>query len=566
MHPMATRVDVEQLLAEHRAAMGDSRWEEARAAAEAAAALATEEPRAAEAVAEAAFFAGDRVATFDEAERAFRLFRERDDARGAARVAITIANASYDFTGDMPVARGWVGRALRLLEGAEPSRELAFAYGFDGHLAIFRESRPRHALARAEQTADVARAIADPELEMTGVALQGLALSTLGRVAEGTALLDEACASLMAGEVEDRLFGALILCYVVAACDRTRDFERADAWCRAMTDLCTRWSIDSMVASCRTQYASVLLSRGTWGAAEAELESASSALEAERPGMAADAVVRLGELRRRQGRTEEAEAFAARADEETFRAQAYPAVILLRGRLALDRGDEVAALELARRFLRAVEPDDRVARAPGLELLVRAGAAVDPVEEEVVRGVEELGGIAAAIGTLPLKGSASFADGLVRAARGDVEGARRALEDAVDLFVRAGTPFEEAEARAALAGVLALGGDPHRADAEAKVAERTFSRLGAETSAARAAALVHAGPGTTADPSGLSPREREVLALVGTGRTNEEIATDLFLSVRTVERHISNIYAKLGASGRSARVVAAEHARRLGLV
>ena len=54
----------------------------------------------------------------------------------------------------------------------------------------------------------------------------------------------------------------------------------------------------------------------------------------------------------------------------------------------------------------------------------------------------------------------------------------------------------------------------------------------------------------------LSPREREVLSLAATGLGNDEIAAALHLSVRTVERHFHNIYAKLGVSGRSARTAA----------
>ena len=55
----------------------------------------------------------------------------------------------------------------------------------------------------------------------------------------------------------------------------------------------------------------------------------------------------------------------------------------------------------------------------------------------------------------------------------------------------------------------------------------------------------------------LSDRERDVLALVAEGRSNQEIATSLYLSVRTVERHLSNIYAKLRISGKAARAAAA---------
>jgi DNA-binding NarL/FixJ family response regulator len=63
----------------------------------------------------------------------------------------------------------------------------------------------------------------------------------------------------------------------------------------------------------------------------------------------------------------------------------------------------------------------------------------------------------------------------------------------------------------------------------------------------------------------LTLREREVLRLLAQGRSNQEIAGELVLSVRTVERHISNVYAKIGASGRAARAAAASHAASLGI-
>ena len=56
-------------------------------------------------------------------------------------------------------------------------------------------------------------------------------------------------------------------------------------------------------------------------------------------------------------------------------------------------------------------------------------------------------------------------------------------------------------------------------------------------------------------PGGLTDREAEVLRLVASGRTNSEVAAELVLSIRTVERHIGNIYAKIGARGRAAATV-----------
>jgi DNA-binding NarL/FixJ family response regulator len=92
--------------------------------------------------------------------------------------------------------------------------------------------------------------------------------------------------------------------------------------------------------------------------------------------------------------------------------------------------------------------------------------------------------------------------------------------------------------------------------------------LGQEGAAARelrsaASELSALGAGAaseTTDAAGLSPRELEVLRLIARGRSNQQIATELFLSARTVERHVSNIYDKIGAAGKSARAAAASYA------
>lgn len=61
----------------------------------------------------------------------------------------------------------------------------------------------------------------------------------------------------------------------------------------------------------------------------------------------------------------------------------------------------------------------------------------------------------------------------------------------------------------------------------------------------------------------LSPREREVLALIGRGMSNEQIARELFISPHTVKNHVSSIYRKLGVEDRAQAVLVA---LRLGLV
>ena len=80
------------------------------------------------------------------------------------------------------------------------------------------------------------------------------------------------------------------------------------------------------------------------------------------------------------------------------------------------------------------------------------------------------------------------------------------------------------------------------------------------------ARLAELGAPTREPPvAGLSPRETEVLRLVARGLSNEDIAHRLVLSVRTVERHVANVYGKIGASGRTARAIATAWAHSHGI-
>ncbi len=85
---------------------------------------------------------------------------------------------------------------------------------------------------------------------------------------------------------------------------------------------------------------------------------------------------------------------------------------------------------------------------------------------------------------------------------------------------------------------------------ELDAAGQVFAHLGAAPDLTRVDAL--AAGRTVSDTSGLSPREVEVLRLVAAGKTNHAIAGELFLSERTVERHVSNILTKLGVASRTA--------------
>jgi DNA-binding NarL/FixJ family response regulator len=120
-------------------------------------------------------------------------------------------------------------------------------------------------------------------------------------------------------------------------------------------------------------------------------------------------------------------------------------------------------------------------------------------------------------------------------------------------------PYETGRCRVLIALACRALGDEESAAMELDVARRVFAELGAAPDAARADGLF----GKTTDNAGLLPRELEVIRLVAAGRGNQAIAAELFLSDKTVARHVSNIFGKLGVTSRTA---AAAFAYEHGLV
>jgi ATP/maltotriose-dependent transcriptional regulator MalT len=424
-----------------------------------------------------------------------------------------------------------------------------------------------HDTATARQLGAEARAVAESlgviDLEMLAQASLGFATVCEGNVADGMRLLDEATAAAVAGEMTDPDAIVTTCCYLISACERVRDYDRAGQWCDRAIRLADRWSYRFMFAYCRSHYAGVLIWRGAWPEAEAELEAATGELATTFPAMAAEGIARLAELRRRQGRVEEAQALLDRLDAQPLRALGSKLALLGRAALALDRGDPTTAIDFAERFLRGVPVGDRVERIDGLELLARAQAARGD-HAQSAQSMDELRAITVAIATPALQAIASFVEGIVAAARTDFEEARRRFEDAIDLFDEAGAPYEAARSRRELANVLAAVNRPDAAVREAQAAFTILEEIGAVGECERAAAILRrlevTSPeraGNAASAAGLTRREREILGLLAQGLSDKEAATALSLSEHTIHRHVSNILNKLDVPSRTAAVAQA---------
>jgi DNA-binding NarL/FixJ family response regulator len=539
-------------------ALARGAWAEAREAFEWA--LADRElPEALEGLGNAAWWLDLSDLVFDSRERAYRLYLARGDRPDAARVAVWLAWDYWAFRGESAVANGWLQRARRLLDGLPPCSERAWLEVREGSLCLLEEGDPVRALALAAEGVRIAQEAGNIDLEMLGRAVQGLALVASGAVSEGMSNLDEVNAAVIAGELSDRVAIGLAGCYLIAACERVRDYDRAAQWCKRLKEFCAKWGLRPLFAVCRTQYASICLWRGTWLEAEQELCAARDELAASRPAMTADALVRLAELRRRQGRLAEA---AALVDQ----VPPHGAGLLERAELAFDCGDYRAAAERAEQYLRHVPTSNRTDRASGLEILVRALTGLED-REHAKAALAELSSIPAFVATLPLRAATSFASGYIAMGEDKADAARKYFEDAVDLYLRSGAPFEVGRARIELARALGKLGRIDAAIEEARRAKILLSELKAELESARAQSVLDTlATLQQTDRAAMSPknktgeltrREIEVLRLVAEGLNNRTIAERLFVSDHTVHRHLTNILNKLDVSTRAAAVAQA---------
>ena len=543
------------------AALGKGDWEGARGAFEESLSEG-ETPEALEGLGWVGHMLNADRLTFDARERAYRLYLERGDRSSAGRIAAYLAADHLLFRGEPAVANGWLQRAHSLIDGLEPGVDHGWLAVHEGHIAVALDEDTAKARRLAARAVELGRMFGAPELEMLGLGLEGRALVSEGELDEGMRRLDEATTVALAGEASLLYCVAWACCYLISACERVRDYERAAQWCARVGEFCGEHDI-FLLNTCRAHYASVLSWQGRWEEAESQLTAAVGGLQSSRPPMVGDALARLGELRRRQGRPAEAEELFGRTEAHTLS-------LLGRAALALDRDQPSEAAELAERYLRRFSDAGRVERSAGLELAIRALVHLGE-HERANDALRELREIAARARTRPILAAVCSSAGTLAAARSDHDAARRSFEDALDLLAACEAPFETGRVRLDLAGTLIALGRPDQARRQIETAIAEFREMGADAERARAETMLGklrkasvTLPAEVADTplGGLSRRELEVLDLVAVGLTNRDIAERLVLSEHTVNRHVANILRKLGLTSRTA---AASLAGRYGL-
>lgn len=481
--------------------------------------------------------------------RAHSKLLDRGDVEGAARCAFWLA-FSLMLRGERERAGGWLGRARRLLEDGDrdcvergyllvPAALGSLAAG-DAAAAHERFERAGRAGARFD----------DANLSTLGRLGRGQALVRMGEIEKGVALLDEAMATVEAGVLSPIVAGT-VYCAVIETCHEIFDLRRAAAWTEALTRWCdSQPELVPYRGQCLVRRAQILQQRGAWPDALEEVRKACERL-AGPPGEPAAglAFFRRAELHRLRG--DYADAERAYREAAKWGRSPQPGLALLR--LRQDRLDP-AVSSVSREL---DETDDRAGRCRLLPAHVEIMLAAGEVSAARASAAE-LREIAETLDAPFVHGMARQALGAVRLAEGDVPAALEALRDAADGWDALRMPYELARTRLLIGLACREVGDEDTARVELEAARSAFRRLEAIPDLRRADSLLEA---TTPDERhGLTPREWEVLHLVASGDTNKQIAEALSISERTVERHVSNIFHKLGVSTRSgATAYAYEH-------
>jgi len=532
-------MDLDALVAIGQAALRECRWDDALDAFESV--LAREAlPEALDGLAEVRHSQGDYGSAIELRERAYAGFRARGDTRHPAKLAAY--HLAFDYVavhGNLAAANGWLERGRRLAEvsGDCVERgwvELAGVLATDDPAA-----KDRHIAAALA----IARRFEDPDLEFDALAYSGVSLVERGELPEGMRRLDEAAAAAQGGEVVSPTAVGEIYCKMLLACEMVLDVRRAEEWTAVADALAARANVAWASAICRMYYGGILTAAGRWSEADAELSASVELYDRSYPALRAGAVVRLADLRARQGRLTEAERLLTGHEHDAYAVRPLASIHLARGE------PEVASTTL-RRHLAARA--DGVAVAPIMVLLVEAELRAGHLDEARTL-CRRLAGIATEVGTPPFRAFADYAGGLV-AAHAEDEQAIGHLEAAFAAFGEAGLPLEAARSRLRVAELLAST-NPAVARSDARAALDAFDRLGARPDADAAAALLRTlgARGRTGPRNAevLSRREQEVLDLLGLGLSNPEIAVRLYISRKTVSHHVSNVLAKLGLRNRA---------------
>jgi ATP/maltotriose-dependent transcriptional regulator MalT len=479
----------------------------------------------------------------DESERAWdaahRAYLAAGDVDAAIRSVFWIGYTVSE--GGDPIRGGaWMARLFELAQSEAAGRGSEAIVEVCRSVAAYAHGRLDESAAFASESVRLAKAAGDTDVEVLATMSLGRSLVASGRIEDGFAQMDRIMLMISSHDVGDRVAGPAY-CAVIASCLARWDLERARTWTRDLGVWCdTQQGLKPFRGECSVHRALVLRIGGEWS--EAERSLADVVDHEPRLETRENAVYELAELRRLAGRRAEAEA-AYRLAGELGR-EVQPGLGLLRR----DQGDAGAARSGIKRALDAATEPSR--RADLLAALVELETAGGGDLSSASAASAQLEALAAALDTAYLHAQADRARGAVLVATGDAGSALPLLRRSWSAWRGLDAPHEAAVTRVLLGRAARALGDEEGAQLEFDAARSVFAVLRAVPELDRLERI--AEPSSLSAAGGLTSREVEVLRLIARGLSNRGIADELFLSERTVARHVSNILAKLALPNRAA--------------
>lgn len=503
-----------------------------------------------ELLAKAAYLIGKESECIEILSRAHQSFLDRDQTEDAADAAFWTGMILLN-QGDNAQGSGWIARAGRLLKDRQDSVERGFLLVPEA-LQHLRKGDAETSHKLFKEAAEIGNRFSNPDLTVLGQLGRGQSLIHLDKIDEGTTLLDEAMIAVVSDEVSPIVAG-IVYCAVIDTCQKIYDLRRAQEWTVALSRWCdSQPDLVPYRGQCLVRRAEIMQLHGEWPDAMNEVKRACEISELSRPLATGEAFYRQGELYRLQGEFSNAEEAYREASKSGKKPQ--PGLALLR----LAQGQVDTAKAAIRR--EEEEKQDRMARSKILPAYVEIMLAADEITA-ARSAADELSGIAAGLHAPFLQAIADLTQGSVLLADGEPRAALENLRRAWSQLNKIEASYESARARVLIGQAYRALGDTDTAEMELDAARWMFQELGAAPEMARVDSLMQNTP--SENTHGLTPRELEVLRLLATGKTNKTIASELFISERTVDRHVSNILAKLDVSSRAA---ATAYAYEHGLV
>jgi ATP/maltotriose-dependent transcriptional regulator MalT len=483
----------------------------------------------------AAYLTGREIEFQRILERLYRAHVASGALPRAARCTFWLA-ITHLLRGENGRSNAWAARGQQVVEDCESVE--------GGYLAVviatqqLREGQAEAAHATAGRAFDIGRSSRDADLAAAARHLQGCALIQCGDVRGGLKCLDETMLAVVAGELLPIMSG-LMYCAVIDACRRVYALGRAREWTSAFSNVCQQQpDMIAFTGVCSVHRAEILQLQGAWPEALAEACRACERAHGSDRLPPAAAHYQQGEIHRLRGEYAKAEEAYRAASERGLEPQ--PGLALLR----LAQGRTKAACTAIRRLTTATsDPTGRAGLLPAhFDIMLASGDL-----EEARRARDELRELARAFDADALRAVAAQAAGAIAIAEGDPHAALDPLRCAFDIWKRFDAPYEAARVRVLIGDACRAVGDHEAAALEVESAKAVFTGLGAQPEIDRLNASVSA-----ASRSPLTVRELHVLRLISTGCTNKQIAAELSVSERTIDRHVTNILAKLDVRSRTA--------------